>query len=343
MEQLKLNNDIVQEATYRRKDGATFPVETSLKLVTQGKQNYIIAIARDITQRKRTEAKLKAAQEKLVETAREVGMAEVATGVLHNAGNVLNSVSVTAEVVRKRVRNSKVSYLSEIVQLLADNAEELGTFMTVEERGRKIPAFLANLSNELIDEQQCCLESLEALSKHVQHVAEIIQLQQSHGKAKGLIEPTSVAGLVEDALQINAEALARNGIEVTRDIANLPTLLLDRHKLLQIMTNLISNAVHALAESEHEEKTITIKVKEAESGRLQIEVSDKGVGIPPENLTRIFEHGFTTRDNGHGFGLHSTALSANELNGSIAAHSDGPGKGAAFTVELPFQTQEAEE
>jgi len=343
VEQLKLNNDIVQEATYRRKDGATFPVETSLKLVTQGKQNYIIAIARDITQRKRTEAKLKAAQEKLVETAREVGMAEVATGVLHNAGNVLNSVSVTAEVVRKRVRNSKVSYLSEIVQLLADNAEELGTFMTVEERGRKIPAFLANLSNELIDEQQCCLESLEALSKHVQHVAEIIQLQQSHGKAKGLIEPTSVAGLVEDALQINAEALARNGIEVTRDIANLPTLLLDRHKLLQIMTNLISNAVHALAESEHEEKTITIKVKEAESGRLQIEVSDKGVGIPPENLTRIFEHGFTTRDNGHGFGLHSTALSANELNGSIAAHSDGPGKGAAFTVELPFQTQEAEE
>jgi len=270
-------------------------------------------------------------------------MAEVATGVLHNAGNVLNSVSVTAELVHKRVRNSKVSYLSDVVQLLQDNAQELGSFMTVEERGRKIPAFLANLSSELIDEQQRCLESLEALTRHVQHVAEIIQLQQSHGKAKGLIEPTSVASLVEDALQINAEALARNGIEVTRDIANLPTLLLDRHKLLQIITNLISNATHALETSRQEDKIITIKVKEAETGRLQIEVSDKGVGIPPENLTRIFEHGFTTREKGHGFGLHSTALSANELNGSIVARSDGPGKGAAFTIELPFRTQEAEE
>ena len=344
VEQLKGNNDIVQEATYRRKDGTTFPVETSLKLVTQGQQDYIMAIARDITERNRAQAKLKAAQKKLLETAREVGMAEVATGVLHNAGNVLNSVSVTAEVVRKRLRNSKVSYLSDVVRLLQDNAEELGTFMTVEERGKKIPAFLANLSSELIDEQQRCLESLEALTKHVQHVAEIIQLQQSHGKAKDLIEPTCVANLVEDALQINAEALSRNGIEVRRDIADLPTLLLDRHKLLQIIINLISNATHALAESEQQEdKIITIKVKEAETGRLQIEVSDKGVGIPPENLTRIFEHGFTTRKEGHGFGLHSTALSANELNGSIVAHSDGPGKGAAFTVELPFQTQEAEE
>ena len=341
VEQLKLNNDIVKEGEYRRKDGTTFPVETSLKLVTQEKQDYIIAIARDITERKRTEAKLKTAQDKLLETAREVGMAEVATGVLHNAGNVLNSVSVTAESVQKMVRNSKISYLSDVVELLRDNADELGRFMTVEERGKKIPVFLANLSAELIDEQERCLESLEALTKHVQHVGEIIQLQQSHSKAKGLIEPTSIAELVEDALQINAEALARNGIEVKRDIANLPTLLLDRHKLLQILTNLINNATHALAASGQEDRIITIQVKGAEADRLQIKISDNGVGIPTENLTRIFEHGFTTRQQGHGFGLHSTALSANELHGSIVAHSDGPGKGAVFTVELPFETQEA--
>lgn len=342
VEQLKLNNDIVEEGMYRRKDGTTFPVETSLKLVTEGKQGYIIAIARDITERKRAEAKLRAAREKLLDTAREVGMAEVATGVLHNAGNVLNSVSVTAESIQKRVRNSKISYLSDVVELLRENADELGRFMTIEERGKKIPAFLANLSDELIDEQQRSLESLEALTKHVQHVAEIIQLQQSHSKAKGLAEPTSITDLVEDTLQINAEALARNDIEVRRDIANMPTLLLDRHKLLQILTNLISNATHALAATDQEKKVVTIKVKEKETGHLQIEISDNGVGIPPENLTRIFEHGFTTREKGHGFGLHSAALSVNELNGSIKAHSDGQGKGAAFTIELPFQIQEAE-
>ena len=341
MEQLKEKNDIVKQDRYKRKDGSTFFVETSLKLVTQEKQDYIIAIARDITERKRAEVKLKAAQEKLLETAREVGMAEVATGVLHNVGNVLNSVSVTAESVQKRVRNSKISYLADVVGLLEEHAGELSTFMVNEERGKKIPAFLANLSKELIDEQERCLEALEALTKHVQHVGDIIQLQQSHSKTKGLIEPTSIAELVEDTLQINAETITRNSVEVVREIPDLPTLLLDRHKVLQILTNLISNAIYALSISSRDDRILKICVKEPKSGFLRINVCDNGIGIPKENLTRIFEHGFTTKKTGHGFGLHSTALSANELNGSIKAHSDGPGKGAVFTVELPFKTQEA--
>jgi PAS domain S-box-containing protein len=339
--QLRLNKDIVQEGLYRRKDGTTFAVETSLRFVTQEKQDYIIAIARDITERKHTEARLKSAQDKLLETAREVGKTEVATGILHNAGNVLNSISVTAESIEKRVRNSKISCLSDVVQLLQDNAEQLGKFMTVEERGKKIPVLLANLSSELIDEQQRSLESLEALTKHVQHVTEIVQLQQSHGKAKGLLEATTMDEILRDTLEINAEVLARNGIKVTKDVSNLPTLLLDRHKLLQAMTNLICNAAQALAESSRADKTIKIRAREIESGRLRIEISDNGEGIPPENLTRIFEHGFTTKTKGHGFGLHSTALAVDELHGSITAHSDGPDKGATFTIELPFQKEEA--
>jgi PAS domain S-box-containing protein len=341
IEQLKEKKDIVKEDRYKRKDGSTFYVETSLKLVSQEKQDYIIAIARDITERKRAEAKLKTAQEKLLETAREVGMAEVATGVLHNVGNVLNSVSVTAESIQKRVRTSKISYLSDVVGLLEEHLGNLGTFMTNEERGKKIPAFLANLSKELVDEQQRCLEALEALTKHVQHVADIIQLQQSHSKAKGLIEPISIAELVEDTIQIYADGLTRNKVQVKRELADLPILLLDRHKVLQILTNLISNAIHALSKSGRDDKILKICVKEPRSEFLRIDICDNGIGIPKENLTRIFEHGFTTKKSGHGFGLHSTALSVNELNGSIKVHSDGPGKGAVFTVELPFKTQEA--
>jgi PAS domain S-box-containing protein len=341
IEKLKDQKDIVKQGRFKRKDGSMFFVETSLKLVTQEKQDYIIAIARDITERKRAEANLKAAQEKLLETAREVGMAEVATGVLHNVGNVLNSVSVTAESVQKRVRNSKISYLSDVVGLFEEHANELGTFMSNEERGKKIPAFLANLSKELIDEQCRCLEALEELTKHVQHVGDIIQLQQSHSKTKGMVEPTSIEEIVEDTLKINAEMITRNSVEVRREIPNLPTILLDRHKVLQILTNLISNAIYALSKSENEKKILTIQVSEQNKERLRVEVSDNGIGIPEENLTRIFEHGFTTKKKGHGFGLHSTALAANELNGSIKVHSDGPGKGAVFTVELPFKTQEA--
>jgi PAS domain S-box-containing protein len=341
IEELKLKGDIVKEAQYKRKDGTRFFVETSLKFVTQEKQDYIIAIARDITERKRADAKLKAAQEKLLETARKVGMAEVATGVLHNVGNVLNSVSVTAESIQKRIRTSKVSYLCDAVNLFEQHSSDLTTFLTSEERGKKLPLFLANLSNELIDEQGKCLESLEELTKHIQHVADIIQLQQSYSKTKGLTEPTSIAELIEDAIRINAEALSRNNIDVRRDFTELPAMLLDRHKVLQILTNLISNAIYALSKSSNGEKILSISVQNSKEGHIKIEVRDNGVGIPEENLTRIFEHGFTTKKKGHGFGLHSTALSVNELNGSITAGSDGPEKGAAFTIELPFKTQEA--
>ena len=77
--------------------------------------------------------------------------------------------------------------------LLEEHKSKLGKFITTEERGKKLPAFLANLSKELIEEQERCLEALEALTKHVQHVGDIIQLQQSHSKTKGLTEPTSIA------------------------------------------------------------------------------------------------------------------------------------------------------
>ena len=341
IQELRDKGDIVKEGRYRRNDGTKFFVETSLKLVNQDKQEYIIAIARDITERKRAEAKLKAAQEKLLETARKVGMAEVATGVLHNVGNVLNSVSVTAESLHKRIRNSKISYLGDTAHLLEEHSNRLAEFFTKEDRGKKLPVFLSNLSQELVDEQQRCLEALEALTKHVQHVADIIQLQQSYSKTKGLIEPTSIAELIEDAIQINAESLSRNNVEVQRQIVELPAILLDRHKVLQILTNLISNAIYALSKNNREQKKLTISVKEPDNSFVQIDVCDNGMGIPKENMTRIFEHGFTTKKKGHGFGLHSTALSVNELNGSIKAHSDGIGKGAVFIVKLPFKTQEA--
>jgi PAS domain S-box-containing protein len=340
IEELKQKGDVVKEAQYKRKDGIKFFVETSLKYVTQEKQDYIIAIARDITDRKRSEAKLKAAQEKLLETARKVGMAEVATGVLHNVGNVLNSVSVTAESIQKRIRKSKVSYLNDAVNLFEEHSNDLSEFLTKEDRGKKLPLFLANLSTELIEEQGKCLESLDELTRHVQHVADIIQLQQSYSKTKGLTEPASITELIDDAVKINAESISRNKIEIRRNFAKLPIMLLDRHKVLQILTNLISNAIYALAKSQKEEKILSLGVKEYQEGRIKIEVLDNGIGITSENLPRVFEHGFTTKEKGHGFGLHSAALSVNELNGSIVAKSEGTDKGAVFIIELPFKKQE---
>jgi len=309
--------------------------ERTAKLTAANKR-----LTREITKRKKATMQLQTAQEKLVDTARHVGMAEVATGVLHNVGNVLNNVSVTTESIQKRIRNSKVSYLADVVGLLEEHASELGTFMTTKEQGKKLPAFLANLSKELTEEQKNCLEALKTLIEHVEHMADIIQLQQSYSKTKGLTESVAIAELVEDAIRINTDALTRHSVQVKREFVDMPTLLLDRHKVLQILTNLISNAKYALSKSNQDDKTIVIRVKEPEDGQIRIEVCDNGIGIAKRNLTRIFEHGFTTSKDGHGFGLHSAALAANEMNGSLNAHSDGRGKGAVFTIELPFKTQE---
>ncbi len=295
---------------------------------------------KEITERKQAQAGLQAAQKKLIDTARQVGMVETATDVLHNVGNVLNSVSVTTASIRNNVRNSKVSYLTEVVGLLEEHADNLSTFMTTEERGRKLPAFLANLSKELITEQERYLEALDMLTKHVEHMADIIQLQQSYSKTTNMIESASVAELVEDAIRINAEALTRHGVEVKREFADLPPVLLDHHKILQILTNLISNAKYALSDSNQDDRILTICVTEPQGGHFRIEVHDNGIGITEENLTRIFEHGFTTKKHGYGFGLHSAVLTAKEMNGSLTAHSDGHGKGTVFILELPFQTQE---
>jgi len=286
-------------------------------------------------------AELQTTHEKLIETARRVGMAETATNVLHNVGNVLNSVNVTTTSIQKRIRDSKVSYLTEVVGLLEEHADDLGTFMTAEERGRKLPVFLANLSQELITEQERYLEALETLTKHVEHMADIIKLQQSYSKTKGMVEPTSVAELVEDAIRINTEALTRHRVELKRELTDLPLVLLDHHKVLQILTNLISNAKYALSDSGRDDKVLTICVTEPQNGHFRIAVLDNGIGIAEKNLTRIFEHGFTTKKHGYGFGLHSAAIAAKEMKGSLSAHSDGPGKGTAFILELPFQTQEA--
>jgi C4-dicarboxylate-specific signal transduction histidine kinase len=119
-----------------------------------------------------------------------------------------------------------------------------------------------------------------------------------------------------------------------RDFQARPIVTVERHKVLQILVNIIRNAKFACDESGRSDKRMTVRITQ-DDRHVRIAVIDNGVGIPQENLTRIFAHGFTTRKTGHGFGLHSGALAAKELGGELLAQSDGPGKGATFTLEFP--------
>ena len=295
----------------------------------------------DITEQKQAEEELESLNRRLLESSRQAGMAEVATGVLHNVGNVLNSVNVSSTLICDQVRNSRAARLRDVVLLLNKNSADLGNFITNDPKGKIIPGYLTSLSERLAAEQQDLLKELELLIKNVEHIKEIVAMQQNYARVSGIIESLSVRALVEDALQMNAAALARHGILVVRDFHEVPVISVDKHKVLQILVNLIRNAKYAIDAAARREKRLSVAIKVNDKQMIEITVSDNGIGIAPENLTRIFSHGFTTKRDGHGFGLHSGALAAKEMGGSLSAFSDGAGKGATFVLLLPVNAQKA--
>ena len=298
-----------------------------------------VSLENEIEARKRMEKEVEQVHRQLLDTSRRAGMAEIATNVLHNVGNVLNSVNVSANLLAERVRKSRVSSFPRVVALLQEHAHDIGAFITGDAKGKLVPDFLAKLSENLLAEQEATVAELNSLRQNAEYINEIVAMQQDYAKVGGVKEIINVINLVEDSLRMNEGSLNRHHVEVVREFENVPPLNVDKHKILQILMNLVRNAKQACQESERADKRLTVRVANGE-GRIKISVIDNGVGILPENLTRIFNHGFTTRKDGHGFGLHSGALAAKEMGGSLNVHSDGPGQGAAFTLELPCPTLE---
>jgi signal transduction histidine kinase len=308
--------------------------QAKLETVNQGIEQLVHERTSELEQSKK---ELEQHQKQLMETSRQAGMAEVATSVLHNVGNVLNSINVSTSVVADRLKKSKISNITKVAALMKENAADLGNFMTTDEKGRQLPAYLEQLAGHLAQEQTYLLEEIESLEKNVDHVKDIVAMQQTYAKVSGLTEMIKVTDLVEDALRMNASALIRHDVHFFREYdEHLPEITVEKHKVLQILVNLIRNAKYACDESGQKDKRLTMRVTNG-SDVVRIALIDNGVGIPPENLTRIFAHGFTTKKEGHGFGLHSGILAAKEIGGSLSAHSDGPGKGATFTLTLPCQ------
>jgi len=210
-----------------------------------------------------------------------------------------------------------------------------------------IPEYIATVTEQMAAEQSKLVEKMDSVGQHIEHIKEIVAMQQNYARISGVYQDLPLAGLVEDALQMNAAAFDRHGIELVKEIAeDIPLARVDRHKVLQILINLLRNAKYAMdghPGGAGHAKRLVVRVKSAAPDRVSIVVSDTGVGIASENLTKIFNHGFTTKKDGHGFGLHSGANAAKEMGGTLRAHSDGPGKGAEFTLELPVATAVGEE
>ena len=285
--------------------------------------------------------KLAKSREQVIETARLAGMSEIATGVLHNVGNVLNSVNVAANLATRRTEELSVGDLEMLVGVLQTHERDLAAFVGGDPRGKHLVPYLKELSGALGTQQRSIQEELKALNQGIEHIAELVRAQQSFAGAKGVFEQADLVQQLEAALAICRQGLATcPGLEIAREFEALPAVRVDKHKLMEILVNLVQNAGQALSERGGEAK-LTLRLARSGANLARIEVRDNGVGIPRENLTRIFQHGFTTKKNGHGFGLHVSANAATEMGAKLHAHSDGPGRGAAFFLDIPMEAEPA--
>lgn len=325
-------------------DGRTVWGSMSVAVIRDDRDHVIqeIGILEDITPRKGAEEELASTYKNLVATSRIAGMAEVATGVLHNVGNVLNGLNVSCNILADGARESKTDLLVKVSALLHEHSGDLGRFLTEDPKGKLVPDLLAMLADNARRHQDWLTREIAGMQRSIDHIKEIVAMQQSYATTAGVVETLTPESLFEDALHMNEASLSRHEVNVVCDYQPTPAITVEKGKVLQILTNLIRNAKHACDDHPAPEgKTITLRIEEAPPDRVRLIVRDNGVGIPPENLTRIFTHGFTTRPHGHGFGLHSSILAAREMKGSLIVESAGPGQGATFTLELPIAPVES--
>ncbi|MBC5764437.1 ATP-binding protein [Ramlibacter albus] len=288
----------------------------------------------DISELKSAEERLQEAQVRLASEAQRAGLAQVTTNVLHNVGNVLTSVNVSAHVLSGRLESGRSGRLRDVADLLeAEMARiEAGT------RGEKmqlLPGYVRDLANALEAERSEMLGEVHRLFSSVDHIKNVVAMQQSYagGGGGGSREQVSMATLVGDTLTLQQDVLARNRVTVQRDFARVSPAPLDRTRIMQVLVNLVGNACDAMA-ANGGERILRVAVRQGSSD-VSVSVSDNGSGISPEHRAKLFAHGFTTRAEGHGFGLHSCAQAAREMGGELTVESDGPGKGATFTLRLP--------
>jgi len=294
-------------------------------------------VIRHARERKKAQVEREALHAKLLETSRQLGMADIAINILHNVGNVLTSINVSAGLICQSLRQSHVQEISLVATMLQTHHDQLGEFFTNDPKGKLIPQYLEELGKDLSSRVQQTVTEAESLVSKVNHVIQIINAQQNIAKPGGMQEPVRLADLVEQALMISRGELEEHHIEIIQEYTDLPQVVVDKHQVLQILVNLICNAKQAMMAQEREHHRLTLRIESCpeQEGFLQIQVTDSGVGIPSEHLTRIFAQGFTTKTKGNGIGLHSSAIAAKNCGGSLHAGSDGNGSGATFTLKLP--------
>ncbi len=341
------------EAAALRKDGSTFPCEIQARMTNFRGDTVRVTALRDITARKKVEmelaqhrehledlvesrtAELTKTHDRLVHSSRKAGMADIASSVIHSVGNALNTTKVSVHLLRVGISNSKFDGLTRAMRLVNENSDDLNGFFLSDPRGKKTIEYLTQLGGALAKKREDVLSLLERLEERIGHIESIIAAQQVYAAEGSFTEDCDLREVVSDAIQIHCAAISQTGGKLTHFFDELPRVTVDKQKLIHIMITLLSNAEQARDPERDDEHCICIRLR-AELEHALIRVEDNGVGIPQEDLVRIFNDGFSTRGKGRGYGLHNSTNAAYSSGWTLTACSDGPGTGAAFELRIPL-------
>ncbi|MEM9800749.1 MAG: ATP-binding protein [Planctomycetota bacterium] len=274
-------------------------------------------------------------------TARFAGRSEVAIGVMHNVGNLANSVGVSAALARDRFSGIDLTDLRAVHDELVANRKDLDRFVQEDERGQHVFAFLSAIIERMESEITRAREDVDSVVEDVRGITELVQALEDSKRTETVVERVDVAKEIEGALRL---AVSSTGVEVeiVQDVANVPRVLVDRQRLLETLVAVLSNALESMEGTPQEERFLVVCVDQPDDARVRIAVRDFGNGIERDDLRRIFAPGVSTKTYGSGFGLHLASLAIAELGGTLEAASDGRGRGATFTIELPVVGVNAE-
>ena len=326
------------EVTGINENGVEIPLELYVNRIKVGDKVGYVALMRDLTEQKLSEKKLKENTDKIVKLSREAGKAEIATGVLHNVGNVLNSVNVALSLATDYAKRIDIDSYEKVMDLLDKNIDNLGYFLTEDKKGKLIPGFLRDLSAECKSVQTSLLDELSTLDKSIGRIKDIVQVQQEHARSMGVSAVVKLADVLDESIFIALGTEIEHEIEIEKEYLQGVEVNVDQDKLAHILVNLISNARDSIREFRPERAVIKIQIVQNEKQMVAIMISDNGVGISADKMTQIFSFGFTTKRKGHGFGLHASSLAAKELGGDLLVSSAGVGCGATFTLNIPLNT-----
>ena len=292
-------------------------------------------------ERKQFLAEQERLRSQLGEAAYKMEMADVTSTVLHNVGNVLTSVTVAANIVESVVDQSSVILVNRMAELIKAHDQDLGKYLTEDPKGKRIPPSLEKLGTHLIEEQGTILKEMKGLVRNIRHMKQIIASHQAMAKSAGQAEQISLANVLSHAMELSFQPGDEKWITIRPNYQQVPTVLVDQHQLLQILVNLLRNAKQSMLQQvqDSHDLNLSVKYQDDDEASVVMTIQDSGIGIAPEDLSKMFTRGFTTKTDGNGIGLHSSILAIQNMGGSMHVQSEGVGRGATFTLTFPVQKE----